>query len=261
VTEPPSWPAAPAAISISGGVGEYVYGRERQGFGDIAPELAEAIRERIAALRPALPLLEPPQGIRATVVGASQFSVQVSGNTVDVSGRAVLPRHDVPVLYPRIDLDGDLEAAAVAEAIGAAARRLDGLPESREVALGFAWRGDPSHARLRALAEGILAAGERFGPFGKALIVLLEGDVAQSLGHVLREELGCARPLVCLDGLELSEFDYVDIGSPVEPARVVPVVIKSLLFGAADASAAEKWLAGTFDAPVRWSAVSRRRGA
>jgi ethanolamine utilization protein EutA len=239
VTDPPSWPVAPAAISISGGVGEYVYGREHEGFGDIARELAEAIRERVAARRPALPLVEPPQGIRATVIGASQFSVQVSGNTVDVSGRAVLPRHDVPVLYPRIDLSGDLEPAAVADAIGATAQRLDALTSSGEVALGFAWRGDPSHGRLRALAEGIVAASERFGPFGEALIVLLEGDVAQSLGHILREELGCRRPLVCLDGLELSEFDYVDIGSPVEPARVVPVVIKSLLFGAADSGAAQ----------------------
>jgi ethanolamine utilization protein EutA len=42
---------------------------------------------------------------------------------------------------------------------------------------------------------------------------------------------------VCIDGIQLKEFDYVDIGEPIQPADVVPVVIKSLLFpGAPQAS-------------------------
>jgi ethanolamine utilization protein EutA len=233
VTEPPVWPAAPAAISMSGGVAEYVYGRERERFGDLAPELAAAIAQRLAGRgAEPLPLLEPPQGIRATVIGASQFSVQVSGSTVSVTDKSVLPKHDLPVLYPGIDLGGELDAEHVADSIVDAARRMD-VPQRRsEVAVGFAWRGDPSHARLSALAAGIVAARERSALVGDALIVLLEGDVAQSLGHLLREELGVTAPLICLDGLELREFDYVDIGSVIEPTGVVPVVIKSLLFGA-----------------------------
>jgi ethanolamine utilization protein EutA len=231
VTEPPAWPVAPAAISVSGGVAEYVYGRETERFGDLAPELARALVERLGA-GPAL--IEPPQGIRATVIGASQFSVQVSGNTVNVTDPGVLPRHNVPVLYPRIELEGDLRPEEIADAIAESARRMDLLQQRRsEAAVGFAWQGDPTHARLRALAEGIVAARERSVLSGDALIVLLEGDVAQSVGHLLREELGLSGPLICLDGLELRELDYVDIGSVIEPTGVVPVVIKSLLFGAA----------------------------
>jgi ethanolamine utilization protein EutA len=70
-------------------------------------------------------------------------------------------------------------------------------------------------------------------PLGDTLIVLLEGDVARSLGRLLVHELGLTAPLICLDGLELREFDFVDIGTVIEPTGVVPVVIKSLLFGAA----------------------------
>jgi ethanolamine utilization protein EutA len=231
VTEPPAWPVAPAAISVSGGVAEYVYGRETERFGDLAPELARALVERLGA-GPAL--IEPPQGIRATVIGASQFSVQVSGNTVNVTDPGVLPRHNVPVLYPRIELEGELRPEEIADAIAESARRMDLLQQGRsEAAVGFAWQGDPTHARLRALAEGIVAARERAVLPGDTLIVLLVGDVAQSVGHLLREELGLSGPLICLDGLELRELDYVDIGSVIEPTGVVPVVIKSLLFGAA----------------------------
>jgi ethanolamine utilization protein EutA len=231
VTDPPAWPVPPTAISVSGGVAEYVYGRERRRFGDLAPELADALGARLREGR--LPLLEPLQGIRATVIGASQFSVQVSGNTVNVSDPRVLPKRAIPVLYPTVDLSGTIEPGQIAERIVQAGRRMDLLESDTEVALGFAWDGDPSYARLRALAEGVLEARDRLGRDGDALILLLEGDVASSLGHLLREELSVTAPTVCLDGLELREFDYVDIGSVIEPTGVVPVVIKSLLFGSA----------------------------
>jgi ethanolamine utilization protein EutA len=231
VTGPPAWPVAPEAISISGGVAEYVYGRESERYGDLAPELAAALVERLEDGRLALPLTEPLQGIRATVIGASQFTVQVSGNTVNVSDRSVLPVHGVPVVYPRLDPGGPVEAAAIAEEIVAAARRMDLLDGDGAFAIAVARAGDPSHARLRALAEGIVAARQRAGRADDMAIVLLEGDVAQSLGHILRDELGVTAPVVCLDGLELREFDYVDIGALIEPTNVVPVVIKSLLFG------------------------------
>ena len=58
----------------------------------------------------------------------------------------------------------------------------------------------------------------------------LESDVAASLGAILTEDLGVVAPLVCIDGLELVELDYVDLGELLQPANVVPVVVKSLAF-------------------------------
>ena len=39
-------------------------------------------------------------------------------------------------------------------------------------------------------------------------------------------------PIVSIDGLELKEFDYIDIGAMLESSGAVPVVIKSLVFPA-----------------------------
>ena len=36
--------------------------------------------------------------------------------------------------------------------------------------------------------------------------------------------------IVSIDGMDLHELDYVDVGELIAPPGVVPVVIKSLLF-------------------------------
>ena len=36
--------------------------------------------------------------------------------------------------------------------------------------------------------------------------------------------------MISLDGIELQEFDYIDIGAMILLAQVVPVVVKSLVF-------------------------------
>jgi ethanolamine utilization protein EutA len=36
--------------------------------------------------------------------------------------------------------------------------------------------------------------------------------------------------IVSIDGLELKEFDYIDIGAILDTSGAVPVVIKSLIF-------------------------------
>jgi ethanolamine utilization protein EutA len=65
---------------------------------------------------------------------------------------------------------------------------------------------------------------------GKALYVMLDGDVAQSLGAILREELGVRNEILVIDGVVLWDFDYIDLGRIRLPSRTVPVTIKSLVF-------------------------------
>lgn len=224
--------ARPQVLSFSGGVAEYFYNRESQTFGDVAPSLAAQLRATLDAGRLDMAVVEPRAHIRATVIGASQFSVQVSGNTVGLSGADILPLRNLPVLFPRVSLDGDFEPAAVAEAIAAAARRFDVDDRSQPVAVALHWSGDPDYRRLRSLAEGVVAGLAEQLSSGNPLVVLLEGDLARSLGRILTQELGVQQPVVCLDGVRLEEFDYVDIGELIRPAGVVPVIIKSLLFDA-----------------------------
>ena len=234
LTGPPAGAALhrPDVVTVSGGVAEYLDGRETGDFGDIAPALARAVKRRLQRGLGGVPVREAAHRIRATVIGASQFSVQVSGSTVDLGDQSLLPASNLPVLYPRIDLGGEFTPAGVSRAIAGSARRMDANGGPGPVALGLGWAGDPSYPRLRALAEGVLAGRSAAGLAGQPLVLLLSGDVARSIGRLLRSELHAGVPLLVLDGLDLTEFDYVDIGEVIRPAGVVPVVIKSLLFDA-----------------------------
>ena len=222
----PVWEAntRPHLVTFSGGVAEYIFGRETETFGDLARPLAERIAGAFRAGRIGLPMTDPGQGIRATVIGASQFTVQLSGKTIHLSDRSQLPVRNVPVVFPV--LDPDLHAPTVAAAITSAISIVD-FEKETPVALGIRWRGEPHYQRLRGLAAGIaMAAGSGSAP----LILIVDRDVGRLLGHILEHELGVERGVISIDGVELRELDYVDIGAPIAPADVVPVVIKSLLF-------------------------------
>ena len=226
-------------VTFSGGVSEYVYGRETTDHGDLGRELAAGITKALADKRIAYPVSDPGQGIRATVVGASQFTVQVSGNTVHVSNPASLPIRNIPVVRLTSRLVGPIDPAVIENAIANALTRFDIDEGESTVALAFAWEGEPSHARLHALAEGIARGLPRTVKSARPVILVMEGDIAKTLGRLLREELDVQGEIVSLDGLQLREFDYVDIGEPVQPANVFPLVIKSLLF-TSDGSTTER---------------------
>ena len=57
-----------------------------------------------------------------------------------------------------------------------------------------------------------------------------DGDVGGLLGIHLREEMKIENAIVSVDGLELKDFDYIDIGTMLPTSGAVPVVIKSLIF-------------------------------
>lgn len=229
LTGPLELPATPHLITFSGGVAEYLFERETKTFGDIAQPLARGIAAAFASGRIKIPLTDPGHGIRATVIGASQFTVQVSGKTIYVSGDPQLPLHNVPVVFPSLAHNTGYSPAEVAHETRAALRRAD-LGSGQPVALAIRWHGEPHYQRLRSLAEGL--AGALDGAGSSPMILLLDGDVGKTLGHILVDELHVARPVISIDGVKLQELDYVDIGRMMEPANVVPLVIKSLLFPA-----------------------------
>jgi ethanolamine utilization protein EutA len=98
------------------------------------------------------------------------------------------------------------------------------------VAFAFPWRGDPAHARLHALAAGVCAAVPGTLAAGLPLILLVEGDIGMSLGRIIRNEIAAGANVIAIDGVQLKQFDYVDIGRVIDVTNVVPVIIKSLLF-------------------------------
>ena len=227
LTSPLAHDVKPHLITFTGGVSEYIFGREKAEFGDIARPLAERIAQSFSSGRIGTKMMDPGQGIRATVIGASQFSVQVSGKTIHLSEEASLPVRNVPVVFPSLARHGDFDPDEVAEAIRAALLRID-ANDAMPIALGIRWHGDPYYARLRSLAEGIAQAvgfSTRL-----PLILMVDGDIGRLLGQILEDDLCVAREIISIDGIQLHEFDYVDIGEVMRPTQVVPVIIKSLLF-------------------------------
>jgi ethanolamine utilization protein EutA len=233
VTDP--WPEHLAglpidAITFSGGVAEYIYGREKQNYGDLGFDLAHELRHALSHQKVAGAIWDPGQGIRATVIGAAQFSVQTSGNTILITDPKTLPLYNLPVLSCRFDLSGDISPAAVAAAVREALAESDLEEGSGPVALSFPWKGDPLHARLHAVAEGICAAVPKTIAAKHPLVLLIDGDVGKSLGRVLHYETAPGANVIAIDGVQLKQFDYVDIGSVIDVTNVVIVIIKSLLF-------------------------------
>jgi ethanolamine utilization protein EutA len=216
---------------FSGGVGEYVYGREDRDFGDMGRRLGRAIRSRLDSGALTWPLLPAGECIRATALGASEYSVQLSGNTSYISKPGeLLPRRNLQVLQPTYDCGEVIEPAALAQAIRAHFTAFDLVEGEKEVALALRWLGAPSYERISAFAEGIrhgLATTiERKLP----VYVMLDGDIAQTLGAILREELLVESEILAIDGVVLRDFDYIDLGRIRMPSYTVPVTIKSLLF-------------------------------
>jgi ethanolamine utilization protein EutA len=222
------------AVTFSGGVSEYIYGREAQSFGDLGGLLAGEIRRRMQDLGPVLQ--RPNEGIRATVIGASQYTTQVSGSTIYVSPLETLPLRNVPVIAPTLPLDGEvIDSGAVAEAVRHALMQLDLDRGEVPVAVFVPWSGSATFQRLDAFCRGVADGMSAVLAHGHPLVLAGDGDVGGLIGIHLREEMKIASSIVSIDGLELKEFDFIDIGSILESSGAVPVVIKSLIFPASAA--------------------------
>lgn len=215
-------------ITFSGGVSEFIYSREPRSFGDLGARVAKAVRERVDRL--GITVEAPSNGIRATVIGASQYTIQVSGSTIFISPAHAVPVRNLPAVKPDFPFDGDIDPDGVAEALRKSLIRL-GLEEARTpVAVAFHWDGSASFKRLDNFCRGITQALQPILAKGHPLVLVSDGDIGGLLGLHLKEEMKLAAPVISIDGVILEEFDYVDIGALIPSSGAVPVVIKSLVF-------------------------------
>jgi ethanolamine utilization protein EutA len=218
-----------SAITVSGGVSEFVHGRAERTFGDLGPLLAEELRARSAAL--GAPMVETAGGIRATVIGASQYTIQVSGSTIFLSPLEVVPVRNVPVVMPRFAWQADeFDATAVSGAIRDALRRFDLLDAATPVALAARWEGSATYRRIAAFCSGAVEAMAAHIARGHPLVMVFDSDIGGLLGLHFGEDMHLSIPIISIDGVELREFDFIDIGELIPTSGAVPVVIKSLVF-------------------------------
>jgi ethanolamine utilization protein EutA len=231
LTEPLDGPPHYDGVVFSGGVGEYVYGKEPHSYGDLGQPLGRALQERMGSRALPWPLYPASECIRATVFGASQYSVQVSGNTIYVSDPAkLLPQRNLQVLRPVCDLSGTIEPDRVARAVQDHFTRFDLTEGESNVALVFEWQGDASFQRLSMFLDGLVAALPNTLARGRPIVLVFDRDVGGVVGAGLKEDRGLGSEVLAIDGITLRDFDFIDIGRVLEPSGTVPVTIKSLVF-------------------------------
>jgi len=231
LTDPIEHLAKVDAVICSGGVAEYVYRREKEDFGDLGRRLGDAIRGRLDDGRLPWPLLPDSHGIRSTALGCSEFTAQLSGNTGYISDPgSLLPRRNMQVLRPNYEFGEVVDADALAEMIRRHLVMFDVKPTDAELVLAFHWQGAPDYRRIRGLAEGLRKSLSERIEHGLPIYIILDSDIAMNLGAILRDEFRVGVDILVIDGLELRDFDSVDVGRLRKPSMTVPVTIKSLIF-------------------------------
>jgi ethanolamine utilization protein EutA len=219
------------AVMFSGGVGEFVYGLETRDFGDLGRRLGDQLAQRIDAGQLPARLLPATERIRATVLGASEYTVQLSGITSFIPApHATLPRRNLQVVRPHYVIDDEVHPGAIGAAIESHLSAFGLRDDPSDVAVALRFRGAPSYRRVRAFAEAIIAGLRHRLADGRPLYLMIDSDIALTLGTILRDELSVFNDLLILDGIELRDFDFVDLGRLRQPSNTVPVTIKSLVF-------------------------------
>jgi len=211
-------------ILFSGGVSEYIYSREARAFGDLGPYLGRAIR-REAESR-GFNILEAGEGIRATVIGASQYTVQLSGETIFIPKSMNLPVRNLRVFVANVGWDAPVAAnseTAVKKTLGARDPEVRGTP----FVLAFSTPPFTGYGAVQDMARGIDRALETLPAEDRPVALVFVHNIGQVVGGMLSAKWN----MPCVDEVSLSELDFIDIGEVVESEGFVPVVIKSLAFG------------------------------
>jgi len=211
-------------ILFSGGVSEYIYAREGADFGDLGPFLGREIRSEAEAR--GFKILEAGEGIRATVIGASQYTVQLSGETIFVPESLQLPVRNLRVFVAQCDWQRPVTERvekAVVQVLGQRDSEVRGSP----FALAFSTPAFVGYGAAQDMAKGIDAALTGLAAADRPVALVFGQNVGQVIGGMLSAKWN----MPCIDEVTLSELDFIDVGEVVPEEGFVPVVIKSLAFG------------------------------
>ncbi len=218
------------AYSFSGGVAELFYGSEEV-FDDIGVLLAEEIKKLIE--EHGLPIEEPDNKIRATVIGAGAFSLSVSGSTTFFDESIELPLANVPVLPVNVTRD-EFSLKNMEKAIHRVFKTFDMKEGEDVVALYFESPLYGSLGRPEEWMPTFAKAIEKALPNSiankKTIIIIFGNDMGKLFGITMRDETSIKSNVLCLDELQLEAGDWIDIGAPLSSTQAFPVTVKSLVF-------------------------------
>ena len=217
------------AVFFSGGVADLIYheSADTWAYGDIGVLLGRAIRG--SRLFTDFQKTEPGETIRATVVGAGTYTTTISGSTITYSGD-IFPLKNIPV----IKLDEELQEACFAGETEPVIRRIQwvlGQNDAEHFILAMPGKRNPGYMEMKRAAASIRQIMDRVQPPGEPILLVIESDIAKAMGQMIRQQPDLKRQVVAIDSIHVEDGEYVDMGKPMMNGMVIPVVVKTLIFG------------------------------
>ena len=217
------------AVFFSGGVADLIYheSADTWAYGDIGVMLGRAIRE--SRLFTDFQKMEPGETIRATVVGAGTYTTTISGSTITYSDD-IFPLKNIPV----IKLDEELQEACFAGETEPVIRRIQwvlGQNDEEHFILAMPGKRNPGYTEMKRAAAAIRQIMDRVQLPGEPILLVIESDIAKAMGQMIRQQPDLKRQVVAIDSIHVEDGEYVDMGKPMMNGMVIPVVVKTLIFG------------------------------
>jgi ethanolamine utilization protein EutA len=217
-------------VSFSGGVADYVYYDgsidDYFKYGDIGILLGQAIKncEELKNIN----VIKPLETIRATVVGAGSHTTEVSGSTITYTNDA-FPIKNLPILKLSMDEESG-NSKELCESIKTKLNWFKLENDLQKIAIAINGQKNPSFEKVTEYAKGIVDGMSEIVEKKLPFIVIVENDMAKVLGQSIYALLNYETDIVCIDSIKVENGDYIDIGKPIADGKVLPVVIKTLVF-------------------------------
>ena len=217
----------PELITFSGGVASCF---EEIGdifrYGDIGVLLAQSIQENSFFRQGNV--CKAKETMRATVIGAGNYSMNISGSTIEYT-EDTFPLKNIPVV--KLNLEQESDIADLEEKLHRAMQIYhESRGEGRQIAIAMKGLKCPSFAQIQDIAEKLTEQYDRECEADNALIIVLEEDIGKALGQALHHRIKNRRKIICIDGIYCESGDFVDLGEPIVSGKVIPVIVKTLIF-------------------------------
>ncbi len=164
--------------------------------------------------------------MRATVIGAGNYSTTISGSTISYT-ETDFPLRNLPIGKITLQTAEDLSLMEMR-----LHRVLSLLMAESDCHMAVAFQGIPcpSFLQIQEIAGHIMKQYESCCPSGSDIILITEADIGKALGQALRHINQQHHRIICLDHIRCDSGDYIDLGNPIANGTVIPVIVKTMIF-------------------------------
>lgn len=217
------------AISFSGGVADCIFYpyKEPFPFGDIGVLLGESIRK--SRLFQVFHVQKPEETIRATVIGAGNYTTTVSGSTISYSDN-IFPLRNIPVLK-LTEQEQKNCVNGITDELKARVEWFLAQSDSQQFVLALEGELNPSYTTIKQLAASLYTVLDEALNEASPILVIVTCDMAKALGQAMERQHRSKRKIAVIDSVVVEDNDYVDMGKPLMEGTAIPVVVKTLILG------------------------------